>query len=104
MGVNEIMNEITKYLELEKRLSKFRTREQLEKISRYPDILNEFKHWLANREYNAKKPIVIEGYTAKDIFELAPFLDGIGVYDFLITLREHPERGHKTISDGFKIK
>ncbi len=57
----------------------------------HPDIRAEFEKWIATREYETENPIVVEGYTAKDISELAPFEPGIGVYTFMISLREEPE-------------
>ncbi|MBQ6436567.1 hypothetical protein IJJ27_03340 [bacterium] len=73
-----------------------------EKIQRYDDIFNEFCYWLEQRNYDAPQPLKINGYTAKRIYELNPQLDGIGVYNFLITLREAPERAEQYIKEGFR--
>lgn len=73
----------------------------IEKIRRYDDIYNEFYYWLNNRNYEKEEPLVVEGYTAKQIHELNPRFEGIGVYNFMITLREHPERAKRYINDGF---
>jgi hypothetical protein len=75
-----------------------------EKVSRHDDIRQEFEEWLATRTYRENSPLVIEGYTARDIFQLAPTLDGIGVYNFLVTLRDNPEWAHEHIAGGFKHK
>ena len=72
------------------------------KIQKYDDIYEEFCYWLKNRNYDKKNPLVVGGYTAKQIYQLNPKLDGIGVYNFLITLREAPERAEKYIKSGFK--
>lgn len=73
-----------------------------DKIQKYDDIYDEFCYWLENRNYDKDNPIKVEGYTAKQIFELNPKLDGIGVYNFMITLREHPERAKEYIKSGFE--
>ena len=72
-----------------------------DKILRYNDISDEFCQYLEQRNYDFEHPLTVEGYTAKQIHELAPFLEGIGVYNFLITLRENPERAKKYIEEGF---
>lgn len=73
-----------------------------DKIKKYDDIYDEFCYWLENRNYDKNNPVKISGYTAKQIFELNPKLDGIGVYNFLITLREEPERAKAYLKSGFK--
>ena len=73
-----------------------------DKIQKYDDIYDEFCYWLKNRNYDKDNPIKVEGYTAKQIFELNPKLDGIGVYNFMITLREYPERAKEYIKSGFE--
>ena len=73
-------------------------------FAKHDDIRAEFEKWLEHREYKQDNPIIVEGYTAEMIFKLAPFMDGVGVYNFLITLRERPENGKRIISEGFKRK
>lgn len=70
----------------------------------YDDIRAELEKWIEKREYPQENPITIEGYTAKDILNLAPFMDGVGVYNFMITLRERPENGKRIIAEGFPRK
>lgn len=72
-----------------------------EKVSRYDDIKSEFLEWLDKRNFNLDHAVTIEGYSAADIHRLAPFLDGIGVYNFLVTLREKPDFAKKIIAQGF---
>jgi uncharacterized membrane protein len=74
------------------------------KVSKYEDIRKEFEFWIKNKTYNTVNPLVIEGYTAKDIFNLAPFLDGLGVFNFMVTLREDPAKAKDYIDGGFKRK
>ena len=73
-------------------------------FERHDDIRAELEKWIEKREYLHDKSIVVEGYTADAISKLAPFMDGVGVYNFLITLRERPENGKRIIAEGFKRK
>jgi hypothetical protein len=72
-----------------------------EKVSKYGDIRVEFENWIENGGY-PENPLVIEGYSARDISKLAPFMDGIGVFTFMAALRENPERAKGYIKEGFK--
>ena len=72
------------------------------KVSKYTDIHNEFLNWLSKRNYDTiDSPINIGGYSAKDIHEIAPNLTGIGVYNFLVTLRDNPSLAKEIIDFGF---
>lgn len=51
-----------------------------------------------------KGTIKIEGYTAKKIHEIAPKLDASGVYQFMITLCENPQKAKEYIKKGFPRK
>ena len=70
----------------------------------HDDIRAELEEWIDRKEYRRDNPLTIEGYTAEMISKLAPFMDGVGVYNFLITLREHPDKAKKIISAGFPRK
>ena len=74
-----------------------------EKVCRHEDIKNEFLKWLEKRNYDFDNPLTISGYTAKDIVKMAPFMNGIGVYTFMVTLREKPDKAKQYIEEGFKI-
>ena len=73
-------------------------------FEKHGDIKAELEKWIVKREYPQENAIKVEGYTAKSISELAPFMNGVGVYNFLITLRERPENGKRIIAEGFKRK
>ena len=73
-------------------------------FERHDDVRAELEKWIENRKYPTENPITVEGYTADAIYKLAPFMDGVGVYNFLITLRERPENGKRIIAEGFKRK
>ena len=68
------------------------------------DIKTELENWIERKTYTKDNPIKIEGYSAEMISKLAPFMDGVGVYNFLITLRERPDNGKRIIAEGFKRK
>ncbi|MDR2732996.1 MAG: hypothetical protein LBB36_07255, partial [Fibromonadaceae bacterium] len=71
---------------------------------KHDDIRTELEKWIEQQEYTQDNPLTVEGYTAEKIFKLAPFMDGVGVYNFLITLRERPENGKRIIAEGFPRK
>ena len=85
-------------------LPEYALNKNMKSFERNPDIAEEFIEWLNTGKYKEDNPIVVEGYTAEDIVKLASFLDGAGAYNFLITLRERPEKAKGYIKDGFKIK
>ena len=68
------------------------------------DICAELEKWIERREYPQDNPITVEGYSADGISKLAPFMDGVGVYNFMITLRERPDNGKRIIAEGFPRK
>lgn len=70
----------------------------------HDDIRGELEAWIERQEYPKDNPITVEGYTAEAISKLAPFMDGVGVYNFLITLRERPENAKSIIARGFPRK
>jgi hypothetical protein len=92
------------YLLNEKQMSAVAAARTEKKISKYDDIRKEFELWIENKTYNADNPLVIGGYSAKDIYNLAPFMDGLGVFNFMVTLRDDPARAKEYIDGGFKRK
>ncbi|MDR2546410.1 MAG: hypothetical protein LBC96_02730 [Lachnospiraceae bacterium] len=93
-------------------------------IIKHDDIRIELESWIEKREYPAENslncplenstncplenppsfPVTIEGYTAAAISALAPFMDGVGVYNFMVTLRERPDNAKRIIAEGFVRK
>lgn len=76
----------------------------LQKLGRHADILAELKACVAVGEFPAANAVAVEGYTAKDIAALAPHLNDVGVYAFLVTLRENPQKAKDIIARGFPRK
>ena len=73
-------------------------------FEKHDDIRAELENWIESKQYPQDNPLTIEGYTAEMIYKLASFMDGVGVYNFMITLRERPDNGKRIISDGFPRK
>ena len=74
-----------------------------EKVSKYEDIYLEFINWIDSREY-LDDGIKIEDYSSKQIHALAPNLSGLGVYNFMVTLRDNPELAKEIIQSGFSVQ
>lgn len=98
------METIVTYLEKEKNMPTVLVNRTVKKFERNTDIADELKLWIKTGEYKTESMVVVDGYSAGDIKRLAPFLDGIGVFNFMITLRENPEKGREIIKAGFPRK
>lgn len=98
------MELIYKYLIEEKKMPTVVADRTAKKIGRHPDISAELEAWISSKEYKSISPIVVEGYTAADIVKLAPFMDGVGVFTFLVSLREDPQKAKMQIAAGFPRK
>ena len=95
---------IKDYLVNEKQMTEIVATRTEKKVSKYDDIRHEFECWIKNKTYNIDSPLVVGGYSAHDIYKLAPFMDGLGVFNFLVTLREDPDKAQEYIEGGFKRK
>jgi len=98
------MNTIMTYLLKEKQMTEIVAARTEKKISKHEDIRKELEHWIESKSFNADSPLTIGGYTAQDIHNLAPFMDGLGVYNFMVTLRDEPGKAKEYIDGGFKRK
>ena len=98
------MELIRQYLLNQKNLTPVVTERTMLRFGNHPDISDEFILWIKTKEYVVDNPITIEGYTAEDIHRMAPFMDGLGVYNFMISLREQPDKAKQTIASGFPRK
>ena len=76
----------------------------LKPLGWHDDIRAELERWIEKREYPQNNPLTIEGYTAEAISKLAPFMDGVGVYNFMVSLRERPDNAKRIIAEGFPRK
>ena len=98
------MSLIMEYLLNEKQMTTIVAKRTEEKISKHEDIRLEFESWIDSKKYNTANPLVVGGYKAQDIYNLAPFMDGLGVFNFMVTLREDPAKAKEYIDSGFKRK
>lgn len=98
------MEQIVNYFIKEKNTTKVVANILTKNLVKYKDICEEFLYWIEKRDFNFANAVEIEGYTAKKINEIAPFLDGAGIYNFMVTLREEPEKAHEYIKNGFPRK
>lgn len=71
-------------------------------FEKHPDIAGEFEYWIINKQYC--DGVTVEGYTAKRIAELSPYMDGEGAFILLIELRENLDKAKQRIAAGFKLK
>ncbi len=98
------MEKILNYFIQEKHLTKVVAKVLAKPLTKYEDIKEEFIYWIENRNYKVDVPLEIEGYNALMIQELAPHLDAAGVYNFMVTLRDDPEKAKGYIKNGFPRK
>ena len=98
------MRKILNYLIDERKVKSDAANKIASAFERHYDIRAELERWIETKAFPQENPIIVNGYTAEKIAGLAPFMDGVGVYNFLITLRERPENAEKIISDGFPRK
>lgn len=71
-------------------------------VSKFEDIYAEFLNWLETHEFSDE--FKVSNYSPLDIHKLAPRFNGIGVYNFLVTIREEPELAEEIIRTGFIVK
>lgn len=73
------------------------------KVAKYDGIRAEFEEWLKNREYRKTGAVEVNGWTAEKVAKTAPDLDGIGAFNFLVTLRDDPEAAAEIIENKFAV-
>lgn len=71
-------------------------------IEKYDDIKEGFMSWLNTGEYSIIPEV--DGYNAVKIHEMQPHLDASGVYQFLVTLRDNPQKAQEYIDNNFSRK
>lgn len=98
------MEKITSYLINERNQKPEAAAKIASPFEKHDDIRAELEWWIRRREYPQDNPLTVEGYMAEDISKLAPFMDGVGVYNFMVTLRERPDSAKRIIAEGFPRK
>lgn len=97
--MNDMINYMISNLEMTEKTAK----RNAKKISKYDDIKEEFKKYMISQSFPVGG-LAVEGHTASEIHNMAPFMNEVGVYNFLVSLRDCPEMAKKIISDGFPLK
>lgn len=96
------MDRIIQYLVGEKHETEVVAKILAKTLKKYEDIQNGFLNWLDTREYSDMP--VISGYSAKKIHDMQPDLDAAGVYQFMVTLRDNPQKAEEYIKSNFARK
>lgn len=94
---------ITEYILHRMKLSQTRTEKAYEKIAKHADIRKEFYQYIMNDEAFTPNPIKVEGFTAQYLVDNYP-LSVLGAYNYLIYLREMPEKALADLKAGLLIK
>lgn len=98
------MEKIIRYFMEEKAVTEVVAKILARSLCKYEDIKEEFIYWIDNRTFDIPNGLSINGYSASKIYEIAPFMDAAGVYNFMVTLRDAPEKAEKYIKNGFPQK
>lgn len=85
------MNDIKKYLVEKRGMNEFFADELAKKIEKHDDIKNLFREFVKSGEYSGD---------AKTMHEKLPHLEPEAVFEFLVGLREEPDKYAQYISDG----
>lgn len=84
-------------------MSEKRMEETAENLLKYEDIALAVQHHIEYDQYD--NSIIVAGYTAKQIHEeVKDKLEVIGVYNYLVTLKEKPEQGKEWLKQGLPRK
>lgn len=94
---------ITEYILHHMKLSQTRAEKSYEKIARHADIRKEFYQYIMDDEEFTSNPIKVEGYTAQHLATNYP-LSVLGAYNYLIYLREMPEKALADLKAGLPTK
>lgn len=88
---------------MEAQMTEKQMEETAENLLKYDDIALAVQHHIEYDEYDDS--IFVEGYTAKKLHdEVKDKLAVIGIYNYLITLKENPEQGKKWLEQGLPRK
>lgn len=98
-----LIKKLTEIISANYNMSDKVAKDEAEHIAQYPDIAFEFIETSSSGEYGTK--VTAAGYTAQKVKEMAgDRLSHIGVYNYLITLRESPEWGIEMLNKGLPRK
>lgn len=88
------------------KLTEKRALASYEKLNQHEDILNEFANCINEEQFNyCDNGIIVEGYSAKSLKEkVGNKLSDLGVYNYLIYLRENPDEAKQNLDVGLPVK
>lgn len=88
------------------KLTEKRALASYEKLNQHEDILNEFANCINEEQFNyCDNGIIVEGYSAKSLKEkVGNKLSNLGVYNYLIYLRENPDEAKQNLDVGLPVK
>ncbi len=90
-----------------KGMTENRSQEVIVKLKRHEDIFNEFVKSIQGDKfiYNEDSPVFVENYTAASLKKIVGGkLSDLGVYNYLIYLREKPEEAKENLAKGLPNK
>lgn len=73
------------------------------KLAKHPDILAEAAGWIDTRAFPQQGAVQVEGYTAEQLAQTAP-LKPIGAFNYLVYLRNNPEKALEDLKNGLPRK
>ena len=94
---------IAEYILHHMKLSQTRAEKSYEKIAQYTDICKEFYQYIMDDEVFTPNPIKVEGFTAQHLATNYP-LSALGAYNYLIYLREMPEKALADLKAGLPTR
>lgn len=94
---------LLEYMQFDRGMSEKRAKETLEKLDRHEDIKNELYDTLINEAFPVSTRLVVCGYKAEDIWKTQK-LSILGVYNYLIYLRENEKEALENLKAGLPKK
>lgn len=91
------------YMVMEEKMSQENAKENYDELYQHYDILMELFYYVRNKKFPVKDPVMIAGYTAEKLKD-STYLSVLGVYNFLVYLREDPKEALKDLKEGLPRK
>lgn len=91
--------EILNYFIIELKCSAEVASAMLENLKSQEDIYGEFLYWFQNKAFPHEPYVVIDGYTARGLFEKFDIME-IGAFNLMVSLRTNHDRALEYIKKG----
>ena len=102
--VDEMKQKVLDYFKNELKLGEKAVEMMLIKVSKYDDIYESFLVWLEERVFdNIETPCICE-YNPKKLSEKFSHLQGIGIFNLMVDLRDNQDITIEKIKQGLKRK